>query len=677
MSAESAGRNYAGVDVGGTFTDVVAVIDGELSIAKVPSTPNQALGIFEGVSGIAPVSKFDRILHGTTVGTNALLERKGGVAGLITTSGFEDILLLQRGDRASLYDLSWNKPDPLISRDFVVGVDERVGADGEIVKALSLENALKAVEQLIEKGVTCIGVCLLFSYLNSRHEQLIRSIIEERYTDVFVSISSEVAPEWKEYERASTTALNAYLIDPVRSYMRSLRQALSQAGHERDFLVMQSNGGVLPSEKVTALPCVTILSGPSAGVVAAAEIATKAGFKDSLTFDVGGTSTDICIIENGSPATITEAEVEGLPLKVRSHAIATIGSGGGSIARVDDNGRLHVGPQSAGSYPGPACYGRGGLQPTLTDAALVCGYLGEDKALAGQLRLNKAAAYSAVKSVADRLVLDVHQAASAIVSFAVDKMAHECRALCLERGRDVREFALVAFGGAGPMFAGLVAEKLDLKRVIIPSHPGVTAASGLLVAKLRYDVAHSYSSTLAQADPERMDAIIADLEVKARTALIGDRPNSAVTYVHTIETRYAGQTHEIEVPITRTNPVQLNEVAAAFHKLHHDRFAFAFPEKAIEFVAIRVAAVSDEGGMGLPAIRVHEPYGDDSLLKSTRELAFVGYRGAADVLERHGLSTNEKTAGPVIVSQYDTTTVVPPGFNLSVHDTGVLILEKN
>jgi N-methylhydantoinase A len=546
-----------GVDVGGTFTDAVLLVDDELRTAKVPTAARQEESVLAAARAVgADAHALERFTHGTTVATNALLERKGARTAFVATVGFEHLLHLRRQNRAHLYRLCAAHPEPLVPLERCHGVRERIGADG-VVAPLELGS----VPEL--EGVEAVAVCLLFSFRDPTHERAVAEELRRRLPEARVVASHEVAPEFREYERASTTAIDAYLGPAVSRYLEALRAAALGAGLPEP-LVMRSSGGVATLAEAAAHPAVALVSGPAAGVVGAARIALLAGVENAISLDMGGTSTDVCLIAGGEAGRSAEREIAGLPLRLPMVDLQTVGAGGGSIVWRDPGGALRVGPESAGAEPGPACYGRGGTRPTVTDANLLLGRLPER--LAGGVELDRRAAERAFAG------LDPEEAVAVVNA----EMLRALRLVSLERGHDPRDFALVAFGGAGPLHACALADELGVGTVLVPEAAGVLSALGLAVSDERRDGVESYVRPLEEA---------AELPADGEADL-----------------RYRGQSFELTVPL---GP----DLAAAFHRAHEARYGYADPERQIELVAVRTAEVRPGPELRLPAAEPFEKTG--------------------------------------------------------------------
>src|ERR671920_120437 len=560
-----------GVDVGGTFTDLVALggADGHVLTAKVPSTPqDQSEGVMNSVQAaeIKP-EEVAAFAHGMTVATNALLERRGAKTAIVPTEGFRDVLEISRQDRPSLYDLTQDRPPALVPRELRFTVRERMGPEGEI-EPLDEGSLEKVVTALKETEVEAVAVCLLFAFMHSENERRVR----EELPDVHVSLSSEVLPEFREYERSSTTAADAYLGPKLAAYLRNLDEEVEGAGMPAP-LVMQSSGGVIELEVAARSAAACVLSGPAGGVVGAAYVAKASGYQDLLTFDMGGTSSDVATILNGEALTTTEAAIAGVPIKLPMVDVHTVSAGGGSIAWVDAGGALRVGPHSAGADPGPAAYGQGGEDPTVTDANLFLGYLQDGATLGGEVKLSRERSEEALKRIGSELNMDPLDAALGVVQVANTEMVGALRVISVEKGLDPREFALVAFGGAGPMHACALAEELGMQTVLIPKASGVLSALGLAVSDLRRDYVSPLLSNLDDLKTSRLEETFEDMESTAADHL--DSPE-----LHRrADLRYRGQSFELMVDAD-----DLEKLAERFHAAHERRYGYRMEEELVELV---------------------------------------------------------------------------------------------
>jgi N-methylhydantoinase A/oxoprolinase/acetone carboxylase beta subunit len=682
-----------GVDVGGTFTDLVLADTetGAVTIHKVSTTPEDpSIGVAEGVGGLCdraglPRSAVDHVLHGTTIATNAALEHRGAECGMITTRGYRDILHIGRHQRPQHYSIRQRIPwqaTPLVKRRHRHVVTERlIPPKGEVLVKLAEDEVREAARALKAAGITAIAIGFLFSYLNPAHERRAREIVLEEHPDAFVTISSDVAPQFREFERFTTAAMNAFVGPKVRDYVARLEGRLGEAGLTSDLHIMASNGGVVTTATVAERPVVTMLSGPAAGVLGGAWAGALSERRNLITFDVGGTSADIGIVTEGtfSEATARDTWIAGFPLLTPMIDIHTIGAGGGSIARVDEGGAFRVGPQSAGARPGPAAYGRGGTAPTVTDAHVVLGRLVPQNFLGGAMSLDVAAAERVIDGLAATLGLSREAAALGVLTIINANMANAIRSRTVQKGIDPRGYALVAFGGAGPLHGADVARELGIREVVVPPHPGITSAMGLLTSDLKYDALRTAFQASSGLDLARVGADFADMEAElaARFAADGIAPGAART-LRAADMRYAGQGYELRVPI---DPGTVDEglIAAAlarFHAAHRAEYGHAFPESVVEIVNLRVTGIGERPKPERPA-----PAAGGYLTEATLRTAEVVFavdgvptRLPTPVLARERLPLGQPIPGPAIVVQTDTTTVVPPGCTLVADAGGNLLI---
>lgn len=648
-----------GVDVGGTFTDLVAVVDGRIVTAKVPTTADQSEAVMAAID-VAEVLPEDvaAFAHGTTVATNALLERKGARTALITTDGFRDVLEIGRQNRPSLYDLTLDRPPALVPRDRRFTVVERMGPQGEVT-ALDAESVEEAVASVAASDVEAVAVCLLFSYLHPGHERSVGAAVKQMLPQAHVSLSSDVLPEFREYERFSTTVADAYLGPTLGLYLSRLVERCSNRGL-RAPLVMQSSGGVIDARSAAGRAAAFVLSGPAAGVVGAAQVAAVSGFDYVLSFDMGGTSTDVAPIVAGEPGTTTEATIAGVPLKLPMTDVHSVGAGGGSIAWVDDGGALHVGPQSAGADPGPASYGKGGMEPTVTDANLLLGNLEDGAVLGGDIELDRSAAREAIGRLAAGLDLEPFQAAQGIVEVANAEMVRALRVISVERGLDPREFALAAFGGAGPLHACALAEELDIAVVLVPRASGVLSALGLAIADVRRDYVTPLLQEISRLDPSEAETAFTVMEGSARDEL-GDPE-----FRRRADLRYGGQSFELTIAADR-----IDELASGFHSAHSRRYGYRMDDEAIELVALRLIAT-----VPTPALEKAAAERSSGAKAMTRRIWFDGDWVQAHVLARDGMGAGEEVMGPAIVELAESTALIRPGWSGRVDDNGTLVLRR-
>jgi N-methylhydantoinase A len=644
-----------GVDTGGTFTDLVAFIDGRIRTLKVLSTPsNPAAAVLHGLRRLLDGHpKPALITYGSTVATNALLERRGARVVLLTTAGFEDTVELGRQARPRLYDLEPQKPAPLVPRASRLGVAERIGADGRVITPLTeaaLRRTLRSVKRVRPQS---IAVCLLHSYANPAHERRLGRALRGLNTPC--SLSHELVAEYREYERLSTTVINAYVQPIMSRHLRDLQHGLE--GHR--LRVMQSNGGAIAARQAADEAVRTVLSGPAGGVIGACAVARSLGIDRAITFDMGGTSTDVSLID-GVPGYQTEWEIGGLPIKVPALAIHTVGAGGGSLARMDAGGALKVGPESAGADPGPACYGKG-THPTVTDANLVLGRLAETAFLGGQMQLDGGRASRALKALGREMRLSAEGAAEGVVRVANASMERAIRSISVERGHDPREYALIAFGGAAGQHACELAQALGIRRVVAPAHAGLLSAWGGASASVQRDYVRTVR--LTAPSPSRLRDLFRPLEKTARKALReeGIAP-AAGRLQRSIDVRYCGQSYEIRLPLTPN-------FLAAFHRAHQRLYGYADTGRAVEVVNLRLLAV----GRG-PRLR-SLPEGRVSAGKKERQrVRWTGRWISAELLSRSQLQPGAPLAGPLIVTELSATTFVPPGWKAKLHTSGHLEL---
>ena len=669
-----------GIDVGGTFTDVFVLDDdGGFRVAKVPSTRGaEADGFMSGVTtGEPDLRRLGAIVHGTTVGTNALLERTGAPAGLITTQGFSDVLEMRRRDRPRTWGL-WGTFTPVISRDVRLGVPERTLADGTIETPVDLDAVRAAVDTLIDAGCPSVCVSFLNGYANEANEAAAAAVIRERWPNTHVTVATEILPEIREFERTSTAALNAYLQPLVADYLADLELRLADAGFGGRFLVVQSNGGIMTGEAARALPVRTALSGPAAGVIAAAQLAGAAGFDDVLTCDMGGTSFDIAVIHGGRSVLSAQTAVDfGMVIRTPMIEITTIGAGGGSIAHVDRGGVLQVGPESAGSIPGPACYGQGTTRPTVTDANVVLGRINADSPIGGVLeRLDVAAAERAVDEHIGRpLGLATHAAAEAILKVATAAMSGALRLVSIERGHDPAGFVAMPFGGAGALHSCAFLTDLGLGGVLVPRYPGVTSALGCLVADLRHDVVRTINATVTDLDAEAMTSHLERDDRVARELVeeSGVRVLS-VDVLHELDMSYVGQTHTVTVPFDPAGGIDTAAIVAAFEATYRETYGRVLEGIAIRLLSIRTAAIGRRPPFD-PASLAPPPGGTiEAAHTGRRSVWFEGEAHDTTIYQRLDLPVGTTIDGPAILEQPDATTVVEPGFRATVDPLGNVII---
>ena len=649
-----------GIDVGGTFTDLVALSEGTLVTAKVPSTPrDQSEGVMNAIEAAeVEAASVGALAHGMTVATNALLERRGARTALVTTEGFRDVLEIARQNRPSLYDLAADRPPPLVPRDLRFTVKERMGPEGE-VEPLDEGGLRDTLEALKRADVQSVAVCLLFAFAHPDHERRVGEVLREALPEVHVSLSSEVLPEFREYERCSTTAADAYLGPKLAAYLRNLAGKAEGAGVPAP-LIMQSSGGVVPVEDAAADAAGCVLSGPAGGVVGAAHVGSLGGYSDLLTFDMGGTSTDVAPIIGGEAQTTTETVVAGVPIKLPMVDVHTVSAGGGSVAWADAGGALRVGPHSAGAEPGPAGYGKGGEEPTVTDANLSLGYLADGARLGGEVVLDRGLSEKALGRLGENLGLGAEETALGIVHVANAEMVRALRVISVERGLDPREFALLAFGGAGGMHACSLAEELGMGTVIFPRAGGVLSALGLAISDLRRDYVRPYLVPLDDLDAGEFERRYGEMEAAAG----GDLQDPE--HGRRADLRYGGQSFELTVDADR--PEELGEL---FHAAHEGRYGYKMEDEPVELVNLRLVAT-----VPVEKPELKEPGPSGGAEPGRRGANFDGEWREVPVLDREVMGKGSAVEGPAIVEFREATCVVRPGWAGSVDGVGNLVLER-
>ncbi len=674
---------YVGVDTGGTFTDfaILDPADGSirtLKVRSVPSDPGRAveagLAEMQARFGIPPAA-VERFVFGTTVATNAVLERKGAATALIATMGTRDVLEIQRQWRHRLFDLSLQRPPPLVPRRLRFDVTERLAADGSVLQALDTASLEPALAAMRAAGVESLAVCFLFSFLDPAHERAAAAWLAERLPGLHVSLSSEICPEFREYERTATTAMNAYVMPKIDRLLARLRSCLADAGCRTELRIIQSNGGLMDVGQARRFPVRTLLSGPAGGVVGALAVAKAAGIGSILTMDMGGTSVDICLVQDGRVKLSPEGGIGGFPVKVPQIDIHTIGAGGGSIARLG-RGTLKVGPDSAGADPGPVCYGQGGTEPTSTDAALVLGYIDPDYFLGGDIRLDLAAARRVVgEKIGRPLGLDAEGAAGAIVRVQVANMVSGIRSASVEKGLDPREFALLPFGGAGALYAGLVAEELGMRRIIVPVHPSVLSALGMLMTDVKYARSTTRLAAADDCEGPELAAAFAVLEEGVRQDLAAERlPPERLLLERSIDMRYRGQAYEINLGVAggAIDRAAIAAIVADFHREHRALYGYAAESEPVEFVNLRVTGT---GVVVKAALAPLAPGAAPAAAKSRRTAHFPAGPADTPVYDRAALAPGQRLAGPAIVDEAGASIVVYPGHVLTVDTIGNLIID--
>ena len=687
-----------GVDIGGTFTDI-ALIDeatGQIYTGKVSSTPQDPSGGFmEAVQRLLAKQQVAAqdvayIVHGTTVATNAIIEGKVAPTGFITTEGFRDMLEIARQIRPTLYDLQFEKPRPLVPRHRCFGIPERLDASGAELTPLDEDTLRQVAGKLREEGVESIAVCFLHAYANPVHERRAGEIIAEVFPEAVISLSAEVAPEFREYLRASTTVINSCIRPVVARYLQRIEDRLAQADIAAELLVMQSSGGVYTFAAARQKPVYMVESGPAAGVIAAAHLGQARGYDQVISFDMGGTTAKAGLIQGGAPSVTKDYEVgttaqtgvgatrgAGYPIRTPVIDLVEIGAGGGSIAWVDPGGILRVGPQSAGADPGPVCYGQGGTQPTVTDANLVLGRLNPNYFLGGEIALDPTAAQRAIEQqCAQPLGMDMVEAAHGIVEIANTAMVNALRLVSVQRGYDPRDFALVAFGGAGPAHANRLAALTEIPVAIIPQSPGTASALGLLVTDLKHDYATTLIQRLDQVIPQALEQTFRELETQGRETLGREgMAAAAMDFRRQVDLRYVGQSHELTLPLANgaLGPAQLAQLLEQFHRTHDRAYGFSAPGEDVELVSVRLSAI---GQIAKPALAPLAKATGEATAKGQRPVYFAESEGFVDcpVYDRYALGAGAVVQGPAIVEEIDSTTVVHPQYQVRVDEVGQMVL---
>ncbi len=667
-----------GVDVGGTFTDLMLLDDGARSvrIAKVPTTlDNQAFGVLGAMTEAgASLAEVGAVIHGTTTTTNALLERKIARCGLVTTKGFRDVLELGRRTRPKPYGLIGTF-EPLIARELRLEVAERMDAEGEVVTPLDEAGLRAALARLIAAGTEALVIHFLHSYINPVHERRAAAIAREVWPNDYITVGSELMSEYREYERGVTAAVNAAVQPVLHRYVDRLETELENRGYAGQLLVMQGNGGTVSAKLVAEQSVNTVMSGPASGVIAAAYTATKAGYPNVVTYDMGGTSSDVALIQNGVPLVSSELELEyAMPIHVPMVDVHTIGAGGGSLARIDDAGMLRVGPESAGANPGPICFGRGGTRPTITDANLVLGRLNPD----ALLKVERPVSVDFVRrhlaeAVGAPLGLDAEQAAAAILRIANDKMAGAIRMVSLARGHDPRDFALFAFGGAGPLHAAALARELGIPRLLIPMRPGITNALGCVVADLRHDFVRTVNRPLPQLpDGLVREVLEAQIDEGKRTLARERAEVEEIVLLHRADMQFQGQSHLLGVPLPGID-VTREQLHELFEKAYWHRFEVALPEIRPVLVNLHTAVIGRRKPVDLAALLPSDRAATVPDARSgTRRVWFEQGWLEAPVYRRERLPPGGRFAGPAVLEQLDATTVIEPGNHVEVDPLGNL-----
>ena len=669
------------MDIGGTFTDAVAYDEqtGQYTAGKASTTPGElSTGVRNAMGGVVDdLSELSFIVHGTTQGLNAFLERRGEKVLLIASKGAGDVYQIARGNRTELYELQYRKPDPLVTRSDTVEIGGRLDATGNQVEAISVDDVKAAAEKFRSGGYTSIAVALLFSYENPDHELEVEELLKAELDDPPISLSHRLAREWREYERTSTAVLDAYTAPIVRTYLEELSQGLENDGMTVPLHIMQSSGGIITAESAREHTVQTLLSGPVGGAMGGVSLARLTGKKNLICVDMGGTSFDVSLIVDGEADVSTEASLEGFPLLMPVVNIYTIGAGGGSVAYLEAGG-LRVGPRSAGATPGPACYGRGGTEPTVTDANVALGRVDPNVFAGGEFQLDPDLSATALDTVGSELGLDTAEIAQGILDVVNAKMAQAIRTLTVEKGIEPRDFAIVAFGGAGAMHAAFLAEELDIDTMLVPRFPGAFSAWGMLETKLRRDAARGFPFALDGADLLGLGKIFRELSTTVSDQVLSEGVGDDDVEVRcAIDARYIGQEYTLTIPVgdiaTINSETWPTQIKAAFDAQHHGRFGHSNADAPIEFVIARATALGDLGRAEPSAIDAQ----DGDIESVISDVSFSGKSYQAPVIQRENLSAGAAIPGPAIIAEPTATTVIPPGWDLTVDQYGIITATRS
>lgn len=652
-----------GIEIGGTFTDLVAT-DGEMvRTAKVPSVPKRPEeGAFAALSAAGiEIDSITDLVHGSTVATNAVLERKGGRTALVVTAGFKDILHIQRQDRTSIYQLDYRKPEPVVRRADIFEVEERVLADGSILRPLDAEALhTELTAFILESGIESLAICLINAFANPIHEEMLSQLIRQQHPDLHVTCSSEISREFREYERASTTVLSAYVRPVIDTYVSRFVSQLNVGGFTGRFSIMQSNGGRLPAPAIQRNAITTLFSGPAAGVTGAIRQLQAQGYRNLITFDMGGTSTDVCVVTDGIPGITSETYIDGLPIRTPVVDIATVGAGGGSIVWRDDGGMLRVGPHSSAAIPGPACYGRGGFQPTVTDAHLVRGTLQARSFLGGQMALDREAAEAAFRPIAKDFDMSIEQMADSAIRIADSNVVRAIQLISTETGRDPRDYVLVPFGGAGPLHAGRIAEELGIGTIVVPRNAGILSAYGLLASDFTHFETVTRKSPVVEGVVDEVRTAFAGLQDAVRNRFREYGIERDIKYSHTLMMRFVGQAFELEIDLQQAlEDLSTDHIRHRFDDVHRQVFFHdgGVSSRDLEIVGFRLGGIVRQDNYSLPA--------DQTASNGRTESAEVFEGGIilnAQLLNRAAFDSRESVDGPALLDDGVSTTFVLPGW---------------
>ena len=662
-------------DIGGTFTDIVVddTENNSIKTIKVLSTPeNPANAVFNGLNSNLEIENIDFIVHGTTVGLNAFLERKGSRVLLIMTKGVSDTYTIARGDRKELYNVRYTKPGTLVPRKDIYEVEERTMWDGSIKTKLNEDDLSNIAEIINKEDIKAVSICFLHSYVNPQHEIQSRNYLSKLIKeDVVISLSHEIAREWREYERASTAVMNSYIGPVTNNYLKSLQKQLEGSNYKKPLYIMQSNGGVIRAESALEQPVKTLLSGPVGGTIGGQALSKLIKRPNLICVDMGGTSFDMSLIINGKPSVTNETEQEFIPLLIPLVDIHTIGAGGGSVAWLE-NEALRVGPRSAGANPGPACYGKGGQEPTVTDANLYLGRLGKESKLGGWMNLDLNSSESVLKSLSEKLNISSSELAEGILSIINAKMADAIRTITVKEGIDPREFSLVAFGGAGSMHAVWLAEELEINEIIVPNDPGTFSAWGMLQTDIRRDLTVNFYQNFQSLEKEKLLQNFNKLKDEAIALLKSENVNeNDMSFSLTADMRYIGQEYYVNVDISE--PFDLNEINNNFHKTYEKQYGHSTPEGPSEFINLRLIAT----GKIKKTDSVKSIENDKTIKDSKRKIIFNQKEYETKIYARHSIRVNESFDGPAVIEESTATTVIPPNYSIIKDEFGNIIITKD
>ncbi|SDJ13167.1 hydantoinase/oxoprolinase family protein [Natribacillus halophilus] len=673
-------RYHLGVDIGGTFTDVVLLDNetGRYTTAKSPSTPNNlSNGVINGIKKlVTDLSEVDFFVHGTTAGINALLERKGAKMALVVTKGFKDLYEIGRANRPEIYNIQYRQPEKLISRRHIIEVEERMSADGSVDNPLRKNDLEQLVESLENQDFDSVSICLIHAYKNPDHEKMIKEYLQERLPTMSISLSHEMVREWREYERISTTVINAYVAPIIEDYLEKLEKEAELNGLRSNLHIMQSNGGVMTAEVAKEIPVQTLMSGPVGGTIGSIEVGQNSDHQNLICVDMGGTSFDVSLAVDGEPDVTAEAELEKFPIMTPMVDIHTIGAGGGSTAWVEGGG-LRVGPESAGSDPGPACYGKGGNRATVTDANLILGRIDSESFLGGDMSLDVDAAYKVIEDIANKLGLSIVETAEGVCDIANAKMADAIRTLTVSKGIDPRDFALVAFGGAGPLHAMFIAEHLGINKVKIPAIAGTFSAWGMLQTDIRHDDVRTYVSVLDESDVTEMNGLYEEMKISTKEILSQQKiQEEDMLFQCLADLRYAGQEYTVTVPLYTTivEEKSLEELKESFHDKHFNIYGHNNRDGIVEIVNLRLIATGyiDKAKQGKNLGAAEK----EAFPIQTKPVIWENKRKNTTVYSIDDLFPSHKITGPTIIETPSSTIVVPENFVVEVDNFGNLELTR-